>query len=141
MFQRFLRSRAQSYLRGILGDREFKARSAARDAETDRGRIDAIMASLDHALTGAEAEQVGLTRRVDDVLSRAAVTFGNGNDEYLTREKIDSEHLDLFEKDISNGQRRLRELTVSISHYKFLKAALLSRFPEHGARRPTDQVN
>ncbi|MDB5653099.1 MAG: hypothetical protein JWQ94_712 [Tardiphaga sp.] len=141
MFQQFLRSRAQSYLRGIIGEREFKARSAARDAETDLGRINAITRAIDHALNGAEKEQAGLTRRVDDVLSRAAVTFGNGNDEYLTREKIDSDHLDLFEKDIANGQRRLRELNVSIAHYKFLKAALMSRFPEHGMRRSTDQVN
>lgn len=141
MFQHFLRSRAQSYLRGIIGEREFKARSAARDAETDSGRINAILRAIDHALTGAETEQAGLTRRVDDVLSRAAVTFGNGNDEYLTREQIDSDHLDLFEKEISNGQRRLRELAESIAHYKFLKAAVLSRFPAHGSRRSTDQAN
>ena len=138
MFQQFLRSRAQSYLRGIIGEREFKARSAARDAETDSGRINAIRRAIDHALTGAEKEHAGLTRRVDDVLSRAAVTFGNGNDEYLTREQIDSDHLDLFEQDISNGQRRLRELVEGIEKYNSLKTALLSRFPEHGARRSTD---
>ena len=142
MFQQFLRSRAQSYLRSIIGDREFKARSAARDAETDSRRIDAIQQAIDDALSGAEKEHAGLTRRVDDVLSRAAVTFGNGNDEYLTREQIDSDHLDLFEKDISNGQRRLRELTESIGHYKFLKAALLSRFPEHKSRSSaTDTIS
>jgi hypothetical protein len=131
MFQLFLRSRAQSYLRGLTGEREFKARSAERDAETDHGRIEAVVRALDEALRSAEAEQAGLTRRVDDVLARAAVTFGNGNDEYLTREKLDSDHLDLFEKEISNGQRRLRELAVSISHFKFLKTALNSRFPDH----------
>jgi hypothetical protein len=141
MFQHFLRSRAQGYLRGIIGEREFKARSAARDAETDSARINAILDAIDNALTGAEKEQAGLTRRVDDVLSRAAVTFGNGNDEYLTREQIDSDHLDLFEKDISNGQRRLRELTESIAQYKSLKTALLSRFPDHGARRSNDTSN
>jgi hypothetical protein len=133
MFQQFLRSRTKTYLRGMLGEREFKARSAQRDAETDHGRIDNILRALDDALSHAEAEQAGLTRRVDDVLGRAAVTMGNGDDEYLTREKLDSDHLDLFETEISNGQRRLRELTVSISHYKSLKAALLSRFPDHQA--------
>jgi hypothetical protein len=65
------------------------------------------------------------------VLARAAVTFGNGDDEYLTREKLDSDHLDLFETEISNGQRRLRDLAVSISHFKFLKTAMLSRFPDY----------
>jgi hypothetical protein len=69
-----------------------------------------LSASIESALSGAEAEQAGLTRRVDDVLARAAVTFGNGDDEYLTREKLDSDHLDLFETEISNGQRRLRDL-------------------------------
>jgi hypothetical protein len=140
MFQQFLRSPA-SYIRAIIGEWEFKARSPERDAETDHARIDAILRSLDHALSGAETEQAGLNHRVDDVLSRAAVTFGNGDDEYLTREKIDSEHLDLFEKDIANGQRRLRELTESIAHYKFLKEAVLSRFPDHGKRRSTDSIN
>ena len=138
MFQRFLPARTQSYLRALSGDREFRARSVERDAETDRGRIDAVVRAIDDALRSAEAEQAGLTRRVEDVLARAAVTFGNGNDEYLTREKLDSEHLDLFEKEISNGQRRLRELTVSLGHFKFLKAALLSRFPDHKPQPPAN---
>ncbi len=32
------------------------------------------------------ARQAGLNRRVEDVLARAAVRFGNGDDEYLERE-------------------------------------------------------
>ncbi|MGM4919922.1 hypothetical protein [Tardiphaga sp. 813_E8_N1_3] len=133
MFQMFLRARAQNYLRSLVGEREFRARSAERDAETDRERLDFVLSALDSALSNAEAEQAGLTRRVDDVLARAAVTFGNGDDEYLTREKLDSDHLDLFETEISNGQRRLRDLAVSISHFKFLKTAMLSRFPDYKA--------
>jgi hypothetical protein len=31
----------------------------------------------------------GLNRRVEDMLARAAVTFGNGTDEYLEREALD----------------------------------------------------
>jgi hypothetical protein len=137
MFQLFLRARANTFLRGIIGEREFKARSAERDAETDRGRIEAVIRSLDEAVRSAEVEQAGLTRRIDDVLSRAAVSFGNGNDEYLTREKLDSEHLDLFEREIANGQRRLDELAVSIPHFKFLKTALLTRFPNVKPTPPT----
>ena len=133
MFQMFLRARAPNYLRSLVGEREFRARSAERDAETDRERLDYVLSALDSALSNAEAEQAGLTRRVDDVLARAAVTFGNGDDEYLTREKLDSDHLDLFETEISNGQRRLRDLAVSISHFKFLRTAMLSRFPDYKA--------
>jgi hypothetical protein len=136
MFQTFLRARAQDYFRSFVGEREFKARSPERDAETDHSRLSPVFQALDQALGSAEAEQAGLARRVDDVLARAAVTFGNGNDEYLTREKLDSDHLDLFETEIQNGQRRLRELSANIAHFKFLKTALLSRFPNHKTDKP-----
>ncbi len=131
MFQTFLRSRAQTYLRSIVGDREFRARSPERDAETDRERLDAVMGALDQALSNAEAEQAGLTKRVDDVLARAAVTIGNGDDEYLTRESLDSHHLDLFETEIQNGQRRLRELKGSIAQFKAVKETFLAKFPDY----------
>ncbi len=58
----------------------------------------------------SEREQVGLNRRVDDALARASVTFGNGTDEYLERSRSTIYHQDLFAADISNGQRRLKEL-------------------------------
>ncbi len=130
MFQLFLRARAHSLLRGRPSDQQdFRARSPQRDAETDQSRIEAIMTAIEEALQAAEREQSGLNRRVEDVLARAAVTFGNGDDEYLERETLDNHHQNLFDKEIQNGQRRLRELSSSISHFKFLKAAMLSRFP------------
>ena len=130
MFQLFLRARFQKYFGGRAAERDFKARSADRDAETDRARVGSILLAVETALAAAEAEQSGLTRRVDDFLARAAVTFGDGDDEYLTREALDSHHQDLFGYEISNGQRRLQELVLTISHFKFLKAAILSRFPD-----------
>ena len=130
MFQLFLRARAQNYLKTRLGDQVFRARSADRDAETDRSRVHSIMEAVEQALNAAEQEQSGLNRRVEDVLARAAVTLGNGTDEYLEREPLDSHHQDLFSSEISNGQRRLKELATSIVHFKFLKTAIMSRFPD-----------
>lgn len=131
MFQLFLRARTHNFLRDRLAaEQRFRARSPERDAETDRSRIEAIMVAIEDALHAAEREQSGLNHRVEDVLARAAVTFGNGDDEYLEREALDSHHQDLFDKEVLNGQRRLKELGTSIAHFKFLKAAMLSRFPE-----------
>jgi len=131
MFQLFLRARAHNYLRGRRDDQSFKARSIDRDVETDRSRIGSILAAIERALHEAELEQSGLNRRVENVLARAAVTLGNGTDEYLDREALDSHHQDLLGAEIANGQRRLRELATEITHFKFLKAATLSRFPDH----------
>ena len=130
MFQLFLRARAHNFLNFRREDKAFKARSAERDAATDRVRIEAVITAIDAALQEAESEQAGLNRRVDDALARASVTFGNGTDEYLEREPLDNYHQDLFAADISNGQRRLKELASTISHLKFVKAAMLTRFPE-----------
>ena len=139
MFQSFfLRARAQNYIRARLGDDSFKARSAERDAETDRERIGSIVASIEAAIQAAESEQAGLSRRVDDVLARAAVTFGNGTDEYLEREALDNHHQDLFTAEMLNGQRRLKELATEIAHFKFVKEAMLSRFPDYKASLPSN---
>ena len=130
MFQLFLRARAHNYLRSRLGKQSFKARSPDRDAETDKSRVNSILEAIESALQAAEQEQSGLGRRVEDVLARAAVTMGNASDEYLEREPLDSHHQDLFSTEISNGQQRIKELATTISHFKFLKAAMLSRFPD-----------
>ena len=134
MFQLFLRSRGQNLLPRVAGqsphENGFKARNIRRDADTDRARIAAVLAAIEQALSEAEDEHAGLSKRVDDALARAAVTFGNGTDEYLEREPLDNHHQDLFAADISNGQRRLDELSAAISHFKFIRAATLTRFPD-----------
>jgi hypothetical protein len=121
MFQFFLRSRANN---------DFKARSAARDTETDHARAASIFRSIDDALKGAKAEHAGLTSRVNDVLARAAVTVGNDSDEYLTRNPEDSYYQNLLGTEIENGQRRMNELAVIIGHFEFLKTTLITRFPD-----------
>jgi len=126
MFQLLLKARTSNPL---AQKKRFRARSAERDAETDRARVASIMTAIDGALQAAEIEQAGLNSRVEDALARAAVTFGNGDDEYLEREALDNHHQDLFAAEISNGQRRLKELDASVSHLKFVKSAMLTRFP------------
>ena len=121
MLNLFLRARAANY---------FKARSVTRDTETDRSRVASIAAAIDDALKSAEAEHAGLSRRIEDVGARAAITAGNGVDEYLTREANHSQNLVVLETEMVNGDRRLKELALMIGHFKFLKAALLSRFPD-----------
>jgi hypothetical protein len=121
MLNLFLRARTHNY---------FKARSIGRDTETDRSRVASIAAAIDDALQSAEAEHAGLSRRMEDVGARAAIAAGNGVDEYLTREANDNRTLVLLETELLNGDRRLKELVLLIGHFKFLKAALLSRFPD-----------
>ena len=62
--------------------------------------------------------------------ARAAITMGNASDEYLTRDPKDSAQQDRFGIEIQNGQKRLKELEATMSHFKFLKVALTSRFPD-----------
>jgi hypothetical protein len=52
--------------------------------------------------------------KMTNASARAAVTLGNGADEYLERDARDSHHQDLFSAEISNGQRRLKELATAI---------------------------
>lgn len=130
MIQLFIRARLRSFVRG-LGDDQFKVRSPERDEDTDRQRIQTIMNAIETVLSAAETEQKGLNQRVEDVLARAAVTVGSASDEYLDREPLDNLHQSLFGEEISNGQRRLKSLADTISHFRFLRSAVLSRFPDY----------
>lgn len=127
MFQLFSRSRGHDRVAG----EQFKVRTAQRDEDTDRQRVASIVKAIEIALSAAEDEQKGLSQRVEDVLARAAVTVGNASDEYLDREPLDNQHQALFSEEISSGQRRLESLANSISHFRFLRAAVLSRFPDY----------
>jgi hypothetical protein len=131
MFQLFLRARARNFARDHLANEKFKVRSAERDEDADRERVETVMSAIETVLSAAEKEQKGLSQRVEDVLGRAAVTVGNASDEYLDREPLDTHHQGLFSEEISNGQRRLKSLAEAITHFKFLRAAVLSRFPDY----------
>jgi hypothetical protein len=125
MLQVLSRARAHNY---------FKARSTARDSDTDYARAASILRSIEHELEEANAEHAGLTSRIDDVLGRAAATLGDDSDEYLTRDPKDGHHQNLFGTEIAKGQRRLSELGPTIEHFQFLKTALITRFPDLNLR-------
>jgi hypothetical protein len=125
MFQLFLRARANNCC---------KSRSAGRDTESDRARVGSILRSVEEAVQAAEAEHAGLTSRINDVLAQAAVTIGNDYDEYLTRDTEDNHYQNLLGVEIANGQRRLLQLGTTIGHFKFIRTALMTRFPDFNLR-------
>jgi hypothetical protein len=89
-----------------------------------------IAHAIDHALRAAEAERERLAGQVEDATAWAAVSLGNGNDEYLERELLDTLHLNRFDSEIRDGNKQVIRLERSIAHYKQLKATLLAQFPE-----------
>ncbi len=107
----------------------FRARSVDRDSTTDAARVAAVEHAIDEVLGACETERAGLSRRIEDVKERAAFTAGNEGDEYLTRDTVDSALLDALDSELQRGESRLKDLSVSIGHFKFLKAALSTRFP------------
>jgi hypothetical protein len=126
MFQFFLRAPTVSSFKLPRANLDFKARAA----EVDRVRLRYILEAIDRALLEAESEQPVLHRRLDDALARAAVTLGNGADEYLERDARDTHYQNLLSIEISNAERRLNELADTIAHFQSLKAAMLTRFPD-----------
>jgi len=111
-------------------DDGFRARSPERDASTDNEAVKSIAVAIDAALGRAEAERAGLQGRIDDVVSRAAIVGGNDIDDYLTRTEDRSTMLSNSDAEIRRGQDRLRVIEQNILHFKFLKAAVQTRFPD-----------
>ena len=108
----------------------FRTRSKERDADTDNEAIRSIASAIEAALNKAETERTGLRTRIDDVLSRAAIVGGNDIDDYLTRTKDRSTMLSISDAEIGRGEDRLKVLDQNIVHFKFLKTAMQTRFPD-----------
>jgi hypothetical protein len=117
-------------LNQIFRRREFQVRSEERDLEVDRASVLSIDRAINEALERAVEERTGLGRRIDDVLARAAIAAGNEVDEYLSRSPEDNKMLGASEDEIRRGQKRLAALDQNIAHFKFLKTALQTRFPD-----------
>ncbi len=108
----------------------FQARSPERDAASDNEAVKSVAVAIDLVLEKAEAERAGLKDRIDDVLSRAAIACGNDIDDYLTRTDDRTSMLRDSEAEIQRGQERLKVIEQNISHFKLLRTALQSRFPD-----------
>jgi hypothetical protein len=108
----------------------FAARSTERDAESDRTAVKSVAGAINLALDQALTEHTGLKKRLDDVISRAALVGGNDADEYLIRTADRSNMLRNSDADIKRGQDRLLKLEENISHFRFLKGVLESRFSD-----------
>lgn len=89
-----------------------------------------IAHAINDALKVAEAERKALIGQVKDATAWAAVTLGNGNEEYLERESLDTIHLDRFDAQIRDGHKYVIRLDQNIQHFMSLKDALLTAFPE-----------
>jgi len=111
-------------------DEKFKGRSLERDAESDSHAVESVADAINTALEKAVAEREGLKRRLDDVTARAAIVGGNDTDDYLTRSPDQSEMLRSSDAEIKRGHQRLSKIEENIAHFRFLKTALRSRFPD-----------
>jgi hypothetical protein len=63
----------------------------------------------------------------------AAIVGGNDLDDFLTRDEARSSLLAASDDEIARGQARLKTLDEQLWHFRFLKAALQSRFPDFKA--------
>jgi hypothetical protein len=111
-------------------DGPFRTRASGRDQELDDQLVGQVAAAIDEALLKVEAQRDGLKRRLDDVIARAAIVGGNDLDDYLTRDEARATLLAVSDGEIARGQARLKALDEQLSHFKFLKAALQTRFPD-----------
>jgi hypothetical protein len=102
----------------------FKARSPARDNELIETLVSQVESALHHAAREIEAQRDGLRRRLDAVITRAAVIGGNDIDDFLTRDGADAAVLAASDAEIARAEARLKVLKQQLSSFEFLEAAL-----------------
>jgi hypothetical protein len=107
----------------------FRTRSSERDDRQVTTIVQQIEAALMHATQEIEAQKEGLRRRLNAVITRAAVIGGNDIDEALTRDEADAADLAASDVEISRAESRLNSLEEQLSHFTFLKSELHARFP------------
>ena len=121
MFPRFLRRRS------LCDDRTV---SAGRNDPADCARLASVGRSIATELRAAEQERARLRHDLDDALACAAVTGGNGTDEYLTRDDLDRRRQNILGDTIARAERRLEVLSTSIGVLRRLNDTLSASISE-----------
>ena len=115
----------------------FRTRAPERDRESDVMNVQRVAKAIDQTITSFTTEREGLSQRLADVTSRAAIVAGNGADDYLTRETAVSDRLTELDTEVKNAQRRISQLAHNISQFEFLREELRTRMlapDEHEVR-------
>lgn len=107
---------------------DFRTRSAVRDADIDRQRLDSIGLVLNKVLDDIQAELDGLVSRFDDAQARASLGAGTDAAEYLDREPNKSIGVTKFENQMRQARQRISILEKQITDLRFVRAAFLTRF-------------
>ncbi|WP_441276566.1 hypothetical protein AB7783_01205 [Tardiphaga sp. 172_B4_N1_3] len=107
----------------------FRTRSPERDRITDERLVLAIAATIDSGLRSSEYEHDGLKRRLEDVISIAAIVGGNEIEDVNSQSDPRAELLQKSDDEIRIGEARLRTLENNIEHFRSLKRDLRRRFP------------
>jgi len=107
---------------------QFRTRGPERDQHTDQGRLQAVKTAIEGVIADIERERDGLDQRLKDVLGRASLAVGTGSDDYQEREVNDGAYIKTLEDEVVVGQQRLAKLNSDAVNYRFIRAALLSRF-------------
>lgn len=108
----------------------FRTRTRDRDRQSDVANVARVAKAINEALAAAISERAGLARRIEDVLSRAAVAVGNNADEYIDRDDGDASYLNRMDSEIQSGQDRLKQLDHNITQFEALKVELSLKFPD-----------
>lgn len=88
----------------------FQFRSRERDAKTDRERIHSLGQAINAAVESVQREKDALHARVDEARDLAALAAGTDVDEYLYRDPKDLTRVRDHERQMVQGDRRLKEL-------------------------------
>lgn len=112
--------------------RPFQFRSAQRDAQTDQERIGSVVHAIDAAVTSALKERDALSDRVMAARDLASFAVGTGDDEYLTRDVKDKSRIEEYERQMTIGEKRIRELDQQIAGLVALQDLSRRHFPESG---------